>query len=95
MISARKAIQVLAAGQKDEPVSDSGTRPGFSAFTGALLDILESERDLDNNGILTAHEIGLNLERLVALQEGSFQRPAYNTITGSEGGDFIFKIFNI
>jgi len=95
MISARRAIQVLAAGQEDEPVSDSGTRVGFSAFTGALLDILESERDLDDNGILTAHEIGLNLERLVALQQGSFQRPAYNTLAGSKGGDFIFKIFNI
>jgi uncharacterized caspase-like protein len=58
-IVSRPAIQVLAAGQEDEPVNDSGIRPGYSAFTGALLDILEAEIDLDNDGILTASEIGI------------------------------------
>ena len=96
-ISSRIAMQILAAGQEDQPVSDSGTRPGYSAFTGALLDILEPERDLDDNGILTASEIGFNLARQVAtqVQRGSYQRPVYKEIAGSEGGDFIFKIFRI
>jgi hypothetical protein len=62
-ISSRAAAQVFAAGQEDQPVSDSGIRPGYSAFTGALLDILEPEVDPDNNGILTASEIGYILER--------------------------------
>jgi len=96
-ISSRTAIQVLAAGQEDQPVSDSGIRPGYSAFTGALLDILETEMDPDNNGILTASEIGFILERQVSLQEqrGAYQRPLYTSISGSRGGDFIFKIFDI
>jgi len=93
-ISKRRAIQVFAAGQEDQPVSDSGIRPGYSAFTGALLDILESEEDVDNDGILTASEIGSNLERRVASQQGSFQMPAYAHISGSQGGDFIFKVFS-
>jgi hypothetical protein len=95
-ITSRRTIQVLAAGQADQPVSDSGTRPGYSAFTGALLDILEPEMDLDNDGILTASEIGANLKRQVANQKGRvFQIPAHSFISGSNGGDFVFKIFNI
>jgi hypothetical protein len=91
-IASRRA---LAAGQEDEPVSDSGVRPGYSAFTGSLLDILEIERDLDGDGILTADEIWHNLEKQIIQREGVNQKPAYNRISGSEDGDFIFKLFDI
>ena len=92
-ITSRRTIQVLAAGQEDQPVSDSGVRQGYSAFTGALLDILEPELDLDNNAILTVSEIAANLEKHIANQKGKvFQRPAYNLISGSNAGDFVFKI---
>jgi molecular chaperone DnaK len=95
-IASRSATQVIAAGQEDEAVSDSGKRPGYSAFTGALLDILDMERDLDDDGILTASEIGYNLGKEVILhQKGIYQKPVYTHITGSEGGDFIFKLFDI
>jgi hypothetical protein len=94
-IASKRAIQVLAAGQEDEPVSDSGVRPGYSAFTGSLLDILETELDLDGDGILTAAEIGHNLEKQIIQRQGVNQKPAYNPISGSEGGDFIFKLFDI
>ena len=92
-ISSRVALQVLTTGQEDQPVSDSGIRPGYSAFTGALLDILESETDPKNDGIITASEIGSALEYQVSQQTGIYQRPVYSHITGSRGGDFIFKIF--
>ena len=38
--------------------------------------------------ILTASEIGFNLERQVAMQEqrGTYQRPVYKELAGSEGG---------
>ena len=95
-IASRSATQILAAGQEDQAVSDSGMRPGYSAFTGALLDILEMERDLDDDGILTASEIGFNLGReVIPHQKGAYQKPVYNHIAGSEGGDFIFKLFDI
>jgi hypothetical protein len=71
-------------------------RPGYSAFTGALLDILGTEMDPDNDGILTASEIGFNLEREVFRQRQTepYQRPIYSHLSGSRGGDFIFKIFH-
>ena len=95
-IASRAATQVLAAGQEDQAVSDSGKRPGHSAFTGALLDILDMERDLDDDGILTASEIGYNLgKEVIPHQKGLYQRPVYTHIAGSEGGDFIFKLFDI
>jgi hypothetical protein len=65
-ITSNRAIQVLAAGEVDQPVNDSGERLGFSAFTGALLDIFESRRDLDNDGLLTASEIGSYLGPIVS-----------------------------
>jgi hypothetical protein len=91
-ITQRKAIQVLAATQKDEPANDSGVLPGFSAFTGALLGILKNEKDPIENGVITASEIGAVLQQEVVNQKGVFQRPSYNVLAGSEGGDFIFKI---
>jgi hypothetical protein len=95
-ITSRRAIQVLAAGQEDEAVSDSGIRQGYSAFTGALLNVLETELDIDNDGILTASEIGSDLKDQVALQKAQcYQRPSYNSIVGSRGGDFVFRIFPV
>src|SRR5436309_632690 len=85
----------MAAGQEDEPVSDSGPRPGYSAFTGALLDILEGSKDLDGDGILTASEIGAYVQKQVFQHSSTFhQRPIFMNILGSEGGDFVFKVFN-
>ena len=92
-ITKRRAIQVLAATQEDEPASDSGVLPGHSAFTGALLDILENERDPIPNGVITAGEIGIVLQDEVLKREGTVkQMPSYNAIQGSHGGDFIFKL---
>ena len=64
-ITSRRVIQTLAASQEDQPASISGLRPGYSAFTGALLDILNLQKDLDNNGILTASSVGRHLEQTV------------------------------
>jgi hypothetical protein len=92
-IASRRAIQVLAAGQDDQPVSDSGIRPGHSAFTGALLDILENQADLNKDGIISVREIAHYLEtQVVKHTRGIVQRPLYNEIIGSRNGDFLFKI---
>ena len=86
----------MAAGEQGQPVNNSGTRTGNSAFTGALLDILESARNLDNDGILTASEIGSILGSEVASQTvGTVQRPVFNNLSGSQLGDFVFRIFSI
>jgi hypothetical protein len=92
-ISERRALQILAAGQQDQPVSDSGLRPGHSAFTGSLLDFLESDRDPDNDGILTASEIGQFMEKTVMKHANTSQRPIYTHLAGSGYGDLIFKVY--
>jgi uncharacterized caspase-like protein len=92
-ITNTRTIQILAAGLEDQPVSDSGRRPGYSAFTGALLDILESNEDLNKDGILSASEIGLYLESEVPKQAvGVTQKPVCNHLSGSALGDFVFRI---
>jgi hypothetical protein len=57
--------------------------PGYSAFTGALLGILETVRDIDDDGILTASEIGSKLGFEVAEQTivRSPQRPVYSHLS--------------
>lgn len=95
-IASYRTIQVLAAGEQDAPVNDSGIRRGNSAFTGALLDILESQKDLDSDGILTAREIGSKLSKEVARHTtGTPQRPVFSDISGSQFGEFIFRIFSV
>lgn len=97
-LTRKRAIQVIAAGQDDQPVADSGLRKGHSAFTGALLDILENEECDDESGLLTASQIGLKMRQRVADHLGdqkNFQTPVYTHIVGSALGDFVLKIFPI
>jgi len=92
-LGSRRAIQVLAAGQDDQPVSDSGIRQGHSAFTGALLDILENNMDLNSDGVISVREIAYYLEIQVAKHSDLYQRPVYSEIAGSQNGDFLFKMY--
>lgn len=94
-VTSRRTIQVIAAGQEDQPVEDSGIKPGYSAFTGALLDILESGKDHNNDGILSASEIGSHYEHEVTKHAKSAQKPVFNHLSGSKLGDFIFSISKI
>jgi uncharacterized caspase-like protein len=91
-LASRRAIQVLAAGQDDQPVSDSGIRLGHSSFTDALLDILENKMDLNNDGIISVREIACYLETQVSKHSYLYQRPVYNEIAGNQNGYFLFKI---
>jgi tetratricopeptide (TPR) repeat protein len=94
-ITKSKAIQLLAAGTENQPVSDSGLRVGNSAFTGALLDILESESELEVDGILTADEVGLKLRTEVMRHYNdrqSDQTPVSHHLMGSKAGDFVLRI---
>ena len=95
-ITSRKAIQVLAAGEADQPVNDSGKLPGYSAFTGALLEILTTGKDLDGDGLLTISEIGQKIKHLIRehTKDKLFQKPVVGDIIGHEGGDLVLKVFD-
>jgi len=97
-ITGKKAIQVIAAGGDEQPVTDSGVVPGHSAFTGAFLELLDSDKDMDEDGVLTASEIGNAIRSTVKVHLGSqskSQTTVYNHIQGSQMGDFVFKILPI
>jgi peptidoglycan/xylan/chitin deacetylase (PgdA/CDA1 family)/uncharacterized caspase-like protein len=88
-ITGRKARQILTAGGADQEVADGGPG-GHSIFTWTFLQGLEGLADTDNNGYVTASELGTYVAPVVSSY--SSQTPAFGNMLGSEGGDFVFKV---
>lgn len=88
-ISNRKARQILTAGGADQQVSDGGPN-GHSIFTWTFLQALDGLADTDNNGYVTASEIGTYVSPVVSSY--AEQTPSFGNLLGSEGGDFVFKV---
>ncbi|MCL6415098.1 polysaccharide deacetylase family protein [Aestuariirhabdus sp. Z084] len=88
-ITDRHARQILTAGGADQEVADGGPN-GHSVFTWALLQALDGKADTDNNGYLTASEIGTYVSPVVASYAP--QTPAFGNLIGNQGGDFVFEL---
>lgn len=88
-ITNRTARQIITAGGADQEVSDGGPG-GHSVFTWTLLQALDGKADTDNNGYITASEIGTYVSPVVASYAP--QTPAFGNLLGSQGGDFVFKL---
>lgn len=88
-ITSRKARQILTAGGADQQVADGGPN-GHSIFTWTFLQAIEGLADTDNNGYVTASEIGTYVSPVVASY--AQQTPSFGNLLGSEGGDFVFKV---
>jgi peptidoglycan/xylan/chitin deacetylase (PgdA/CDA1 family)/TolA-binding protein len=88
-ITGRKARQILTAGGADQQVADGGPG-GHSIFTWTFLQGLDGLADTDNNGYVTASELGTYVAPVVSSY--SEQTPSFGNLLGSEGGDFVFKI---
>ena len=87
----RTAWQILTAGDSDDLAADSGTRPGHSAFTSALLEGLEGGADQNKDGYITASELANYVTPEVTRQTDGGQSPFFRYLSGSQqGGDFIF-----
>lgn len=93
-ITERQARQVLTAGASDEVVADSGSRPGHSAFTGAILAGLEGYADQNEDGIITASDLASFVKPLVTREtvtaRSAGQTPFFNYLAGSDQGDIVF-----
>jgi peptidoglycan/xylan/chitin deacetylase (PgdA/CDA1 family)/uncharacterized caspase-like protein len=88
-VTSRRARQILTAGGADEPVSDQGP-DGHSIFAWTLLQALDGAGDLNGDGFLTASELSAFVApRVSAL---SAQTPAFGSLAGSAGGDFVFTL---
>lgn len=85
----RLGRQMLTAGGADQLVADGGPN-GHSVFTWALLQGLNGKGDLNGDGLITATELAAYVAPAVAA--ASHQTPAFGSLPGSEGGDFIFEL---
>jgi uncharacterized caspase-like protein len=86
-ITRRTARQVMTAGGADEQVADTGPS-GHSIFTWTVLQGLEGKADLDGDGAITASELSAYVAPSVSSL--SRQTPAFGSLPGSEGGEFVF-----
>ncbi len=87
-ISRRISRQMLTAGGANEQVADNGPN-GHSVFTWTLLQGLEGRADLNADGFITASELAAYVGPSVSAL--SKQTPAFGSLPGSEGGEFIFE----
>jgi peptidoglycan/xylan/chitin deacetylase (PgdA/CDA1 family)/uncharacterized caspase-like protein len=85
----RTGRQMLTAGGADQLVADGGPN-GHSVFTWTLLQGLAGKADLNGDGLITATELAAYVAPAVAAV--SRQTPAFGSLPGSEGGDFIFEL---
>lgn len=81
--------QMLTAGGAEQLVSDGGPN-GHSMFTWTLLQALGGKGDLNGDGLITATELAAYVAPAVA--GVSNQTPAFGSLPGSEGGDFVFEL---
>jgi len=81
--------QMLTAGGADQMVSDGGPG-GHSIFTWTLLQGLGGKGDLNGDGFITSTELAAYLSP--AVSSVSSQTPAFGSLPGSEGGEFVFEI---
>jgi uncharacterized caspase-like protein/peptidoglycan/xylan/chitin deacetylase (PgdA/CDA1 family) len=85
----RLGRQMLTAGGADQLVADGGPN-GHSVFTWTLLQALAGKADLNGDGLITATELAAYVAPAVAAV--SRQTPAFGSLPGSEGGDFVFAL---
>lgn len=81
--------QMLTAGGADQLVADGGPN-GHSIFTWTLLQALNSKGDLNGDGVITATELAAYVAP--AVSNVSQQTPAFGSLPGSEGGEFVFEV---
>ena len=85
----RVGRQMLTAGGADQMVADGGPG-GHSIFTWTLLQGLAGKADLNGDGIITGTELAAYIAPAVA--SVSQQTPAFGSLPGSEGGEFVFTL---
>ncbi|MEP6502217.1 MAG: tetratricopeptide repeat protein, partial [Betaproteobacteria bacterium] len=85
----RVGRQMLTAGGADQMVADGGPG-GHSIFTWTLLQGLAGKADMNGDNIITGTELAADAAPAVA--SVSAQTPAFGSLPGSEGGEFVFAL---
>ncbi|MCL2346619.1 MAG: polysaccharide deacetylase family protein, partial [Desulfobulbus sp.] len=85
----RTARQMLTAGGADQQVADGGPN-GHSVFTWVLLQALSGKGDLNGDGLITGTELAAYVAPAVSAV--SQQTPAFGSLPGAQGGEFVFQV---
>ena len=85
----RVGRQMMTAGGADQQVADDGPG-GHSVFTWTLLQALSGKADLNGDGLITATELAAYVAPAVSAI--AHQTPAFGSLPGSEGGEFVFEL---
>jgi len=80
---------MLTAGGADQQVADDGPA-GHSVFTWTLLQALNGKADLNGDGVITGTELAAYVAPSVSAI--AHQTPAFGSLPGSEGGEFVFEM---
>ena len=86
-VTSKPVVQMITAGMEGEQAIERG---GRGLFTTYLLRALDGEADLDNDGFITAGEIGNFVRPGVTNASDLRQTPLYGTIDGS--GEVVFEV---
>jgi uncharacterized caspase-like protein len=86
-LTALPARQILTAGGKGEQVAEIG---GHGLFTRQLLEALDGAADKDNDGVITASELGVYLRPVVSYASRNKQTPQFGHLDGQ--GEFVFLV---
>ena len=86
-LTSRRVVQMLTAGTEGELAIE---RDGEGLFTSYLIRALRGEADFDENGVVTAGEIGVFVRPQVSAASGNRQTPQFGTIEGT--GEVVFPI---
>lgn len=81
--------QMMTAGGADQQVADDGPG-GHSVFTWTLLQALSGKADLNGDGLITGTELAAYVAPAVSAI--AHQTPAFGSLPGSEGGEFVFEL---
>jgi peptidoglycan/xylan/chitin deacetylase (PgdA/CDA1 family)/uncharacterized caspase-like protein len=81
--------QMMTAGGADQQVADDGPG-GHSVFTWTVLQALAGKADLNGDGVITGTELAAYVAPAVAAI--ARQTPAFGSLPGSEGGEFVFEL---
>ncbi len=81
--------QMITAGGADQQVADDGPG-GHSVFTWTMLQALSGKADLNGDGVITSTELAAYVAPAVAAI--ARQTPAFGSLPGSEGGEFVFAL---
>ncbi|MAF20946.1 MAG: hypothetical protein CMI55_04775 [Parcubacteria group bacterium] len=86
-VTSLPAIQMLTAGGKGEQVLEAD---GHGMFTEYFLRGIEGHADADDDGVVTASELGAYLRPSVSKASEQKQTPNYGSLEGE--GDFVFML---